>query len=195
MRPPLMLASLFAMTCENAIVPLERGDTAAVEDSGGLGTDTAGPLEECAIPSVPVGTWTTAFDADTSCTCEDNGPMCHGLYDAQVVSIDGPLATLRFQKWDDSPAQTTFHYWVGDFGVVVPECDSLAAPVVLAEGEWPGGDGSLEVVVELWTEDELRSGAAPERSVALFSGGSGNVEERVWFQPFAIDFRWDCSGR
>jgi hypothetical protein len=196
MRAPLMLMSLFAMTCENAIVPIDQGDAAAATDSGGLDGDS-GALGDssCVVASLATGAWSQPFEANTSCTCVDSGPMCHALYDAQVVGVEGRTATLRFRKWDESPAQATFRWWLGDFGVVVPQCDTLAAPVVLAEGQWPAESTTLDIEVELWSTDEINSGAPPDRRVSLVSGGQGNIEDRVWFQPFAVEFRWDCSAR
>ena len=145
--------------------------------------------------SPKVGTWTPDFKEETSCSCSKYDTDCHALYVAKVLSLDGNVAQIRFQKTGGGTPSTDVHYWIVVAEVTTPECTALPVYHVRTEGTWKKGT-TLTVDVPVWpSSSDCKSADEGEyKKMFIITGGGGGFEnQKVWFQKKPLRFTRTCD--
>jgi hypothetical protein len=185
----------------------QSGTTNTACGSGGGTCQSCGGLHWCAnqscatctIHSVPsAGTFTSAFTANTNCTCSATNTSCHTLYRARVDSIaaDGWHANLSFQKADGSTISAGLQYWV-TVGPATPSCWDINGylNVIRAHGTVSTNTSTLSVTnVPIWPDQATYDADAPGTTKYIFvmTDGSGVLGTPTWIEKDALAFTKSC---
>lgn len=172
-------------------------------DSGFLGCtdacsfDTGGcASQSCKIVASPsVGSWTPSFEPQVNCSCSEDDPDCHTLYQGRVDTIVGNTATMSFHKTGGGGPSVQVSYWLVVGAEEFPACHDLFAYVDRKTGKWAAKLDPLQVDVPVWPSDD-EFAAAPEgatKRLFMITGGSDNPVVRTWYQKQSILFTKVCE--